>query len=224
METRNTEHSKIRQVAKDYEKNGYTVIIEPRGSQIPTFIKNYQPDLIATSDKDNVVVEVKTRTDFATIERLRDIADIINKREYWRFELIVTSSKQENQSESKRTNIDHEISEIENNLKEVKTIAKQGLYSAAFILCWANLESLSRQLLLEDKRKLSNKMPLVLIKTLFSFGYLTRTDYEGLEKLFQIRNQIVHGYKSSELDKKTTDRLIAITEKLLKEKDNFDNE
>jgi Holliday junction resolvase len=88
METRNTEHSKIRQVAKDYEKNGYKVIIEPRGSDIPTFIKNYQPDLIATSDKDNVVVEVKTRTDFATIERLRDIADIINKRENWRFELI----------------------------------------------------------------------------------------------------------------------------------------
>ena len=119
METRNTEHSKIRQVAKDYEKNGYKVFIEPRGSDIPTFIKNYQPDLIATSDKDNVVVEVKTRTDFATIERLRDIADIINKRENWRFELIVTSSKQENQSESERTNIDLEISEIEKVKKQI---------------------------------------------------------------------------------------------------------
>jgi len=224
METRNTENSKIRQVAKDYEKNGYTVIIEPRGSDIPTFIKNYQPDLIATSDKDNVVVEIKARTDFATIERLRDIADVINKRENWRFELIVTNSKQEIQSESDRTNIDLEISEIEKNLKEIKTIVEQGLYSAAFIMCWANLESLSRQLLLEDKKKLSNKMPLVLIKTLFSFGYLTRADYEGLEKLFQIRNQIVHGYKSTELDKKTMDRLISITEKLLKEKENIDKE
>jgi Holliday junction resolvase len=202
METRNTEHSKIKQVAKEYEKNGYKVIIEPRGSDIPNFIKNYQPDLIANRDKDNVIIEVKTRTDFATIERLRDIAEIVNKRENWRFELIVTSSKQENQSERERTNIDLEIFEIENNLKEVKTISKQGLYSVAFILCWANLESLSRQLLLEDKKKLSNKMPLVLIKTLFSFGYLTRTDYEGLEKLFQLRNQIVHGYKSSDLDKK----------------------
>jgi len=223
MEPKNKEHTKIRQIAKDYEKNGYRVIIEPRGADIPTFIKYYQPDLIATSDKDNVVVEVKARTDFATIERLRDIADIINKRESWRFELIVTNSKQENQSGINSANIDIEISEIEKNLKEVKTIAKQENFLAAFILCWANLESLSRQLLLEDNKKLDNKMPLVLIKTLFSFGYLTRTDYEGLEKLFQIRNQIVHGYKSSELDKKSMDRLITITEKLLKEKYSIDN-
>ncbi len=88
----------------------------------------------------------------------------------------------------------------------------------------ANLESLSRQLLLEDKNKLSNKMPLVLIKTLFPFGYVTRTDYENLEKLFQIRNQIVHGYKSNEPDKKLVQKLISITEKLLTEKDNIDKE
>ena len=67
-------------------------------------------------------------------------------------------------------------------------------------------------------------MRLVLIKTLFSLGYLTRSDYEGLEKLFQIRNQIVHEYKSNELNKKSIDRLILITEKLLIEKDNTDKE
>lgn len=224
METRNLELSKIKQVAKDYEKNGYTVIIEPKSSDIPNFIKNYKPDLIATSSKDNVVVEIKSRADFPTIERLRDVAELINKRENWRFELIVTSSKQDNQSEDESTNIDLAISEIERNLKSVRTLAKQGLYSAAFIMCWANLESLSRQLILEEKKRLSNKMPLVLIKSLFSFGYLTRTDYEGLEKLFHIRNQIVHGYKSNELDKKAIDRLIKITEKLFKEKDKINNE
>ncbi len=67
-------------------------------------------------------------------------------------------------------------------------------------------------------------MPLALIKTLFSFGYVTRTDYENLEKLFQIRNQIVHGYKSNEPDKKLVQKLISITEKLLTEKDNIDKE
>lgn len=218
METRQTEYNKIRQVARDYEKNGYKVIIEPRGSNIPSFIKNYQPDLIATSDKENVIIEVKTRSDFATIERLRDIAEVINKKENWRFELIVTSTKQESQTENDRLNIDLEISEIEKNIKETKTILKQGLYSAAFVLCWANLESLSRQLLLEDKKKLTSKMPLVLIKTLFSFGLLTRTDYDSLEKLFMIRNQIVHGYKVKDLDKKSVERLITITEKLMTEK------
>jgi len=220
METRNSEYSKIKQVAKEYEKNGYNVTIEPRGEAIPSFIYNYHPDLIATSENDNVVIEVKTREEIPTIERLRDIADVVNKTENWRFELIVTSSKRNNQSETSKFNINLNISEIHKNLVETKLILSQGMFAAAFILCWANLESLTRQLLLEDKKNLSNKMPLVLIKTLFSFGYVTRTDYEYLNKLFQIRNQVVHGYKTNELDKKSVEKLISITENLLKEKEN----
>ena len=221
METRNTEYSKVKQVARGYEKNGYKVIIEPHGADIPPFIKNYQPDLIAISEKDNVVVEVKSRTDLSTIERLKDIAEIINQKENWRFELIVTTSKKETNAESDKINVDLELSEIKKNLLEVKNLSEQDLLSASFILCWANLESLSRQLLLEDKKSLKNKNPLSLIKTLFSFGYLTRIDYENLERLFRIRNQIVHGYKVANLDKESLSRLISITNKLIIEKENF---
>src|SRR5438876_11043331 len=117
METRQTENNKIRKVAKDYEKKGYKVIIEPSRGDIPSFIKNYQPDIIATSDNDNVIIEVKTRTDFSTIEKLRDIADIVNKRENWRFELIVTTTKQETLSETEKRTLELEQSEIEENLK-----------------------------------------------------------------------------------------------------------
>ena len=223
METKNTEQSKIRQVAKDYEKNGYSVVVEPRGSEIPSFIKGYQPDIIATSENDNVIIEVKTRADLATVERLKDIADTINRKEKWRFELVVTS-KQEGKTETNRTNIDLDLSEIKNNLKQVKSLVKQDLFTAAFVLCWAALESISRQLLLEDKRNLSNKTPLTLIKTLFSFGYLNRTDLESLEKLFQTRNLIVHGYRATNLDSKTLDRLITIADKLILEKEKIDTE
>lgn len=222
METRNTEYNKIKQVAKDYEKNGYKVIIEPRDRDIPNFIKDYYPDLIATSEKDNVIVEVKSRADLSTIEILKDIAEIVNRIENWRFELIVTSSKQDTNSENARFNIDLDITEIKHNLIQVKELLTQDLLAAAFVLCWGNLESLSRQLLLEDKKKLSNKTPLTLIKTLFSFGYLTRTDYDSLEKLFQMRNNLVHGYKTQNLDKKSVDRLISITDKLLIEKTSID--
>jgi uncharacterized protein YutE (UPF0331/DUF86 family) len=218
MEIRQAEHNKIRQIAKNYQENGYKVIIEPRGFDIPEFIENYQPDIIASNEKETVVIEIKMRSDFSTIDRLRDVADAINKKENWRFELIVTGIKQENKTDNDKSNIDLDISEIEKSIKEVKIIVKQGLYSAAFILCWANLESLSRQLLLDDKKNLKNKTPLVLIKTLFAFGYLNRTEYESLKKLFMLRNQIVHGYKAINLDLKSVERLIKITESLIREK------
>lgn len=224
METRNSENIKIKQVAKDYEKNGYTVFVEPRGKDIPAFIKGYQPDIIAKSETDNVVIEVKTRADLSTIESLKDIADIVNRKENWRFELIVTTTKQESQSETNRQNIDLDFYEIKENLKQAKKIAEQNSLSAAFILCWAALESISRQLLLEDKKNLSNKTPLTLIKTLFSFGYLNRADFESLERLFQTRNLIVHGYKTTNLDKHTVDRLFNIADKLLAEKEKIDDD
>jgi uncharacterized protein YutE (UPF0331/DUF86 family) len=218
MEAKQTEVVKIRQVAKEYEKKGYKVVIEPRGTKIPSFIKNYQPDLIATNEKETVIIEVKTRADFATIDKLRDIADLINKKKNWRFELIVTSDKTSISNETERMTHDLNSVEIQKNLKEVRSVLQIGLLAAAFILCWATLESLSRQMLLEDKKNLHNKNSLTLIKTLFSLGYLTRTDYEGLEKLFMTRNQIVHGYKAKDLDKKSVERLLNITQKLLTEK------
>ena len=224
MKTKNTEQATIQQVAKRYEGKGYRVVIEPRGLDIPSFVKNYQPDLIATSDNDNVVVEVKSRSQLSAIPGLRDVADVINKTEHWRFELIVVYSERENDSNSVELNIDYDTTEIARSLQEVKGMDRSEHYAAAFILCWANMESLSRQLLLEDKRDLSNKMPLVLVKTLFSYGYLTRMDYEELEKLSRVRNQVVHGYKSDELDKRAIDRLVSITEKLLIEKESLDKQ
>ena len=223
METKQSENNKIRQVAKDYEKNGYKVIIDPNRSDIPSFINDYQPDIIATSENDNVIIEVKSRTDFSTIEKLADIADIINKREKWRFELIVTTTKQETQSETEKITLELERNEIEQNLKAVKSILKQDLLASAFVLLWATLESISRQLLLVDKKNLTNKAPLVLIKTLFSFGYLTRTDLDALEKLFIVRNQIVHGYKVKGLDKNSIERLLVIVEKLINESSDSTN-
>lgn len=205
-------------MAKDYQNRGYKVIIEPRGADIPSFIKNYQPDLIVSNDKETVIIEVKTRSDFSTINELRDIAELVNKKGNWRFELIVTNPKQSSQTEDEITNVDLNFSDIEANIKEVKSALNNGLFSTAFVLCWASLESLSRQLLLEDKKALKSKNTIVLIKTLFSFGYLTRTDYESLEKLLVTRNHVVHGYKSSELNIKSVEKLLSITQKLLTEK------
>lgn len=224
MKTENTEYNKIRQVAKDYEKNGYNVIIEPRGNDIPTFIQNYEPDIIATNEKETVIIEIKSRDDLKTIEMFKDIADIVNKKEKWRFELIVTAPKKKIETEKSGLNNDYEISEIRTNLLQVKGLLNQGIIQASFILGWANLESLSRQLLLKDKKNLTKKDTLVLIKTLFSFGYLTRADYASLEKLFQVRNRIVHGYKSYSLNDTSVNQLLDIIEKLLAEKNDITND
>jgi len=217
MEAQLTEQNKIRQVAKDYEKKGYTVIIEPRGANIPSFIKNYHPDLIASNNKETVIIEVKTRADYSTIERLKEIADLINNKEGWRFELIVINPRQTSHISAENIFEEYSKEEIKKNVDEIKQMVKQKQLAAAFILSWATLESLSRHLLLDDKKNLRNKTPLVIIKTLFSFGYVSRRDYETLDSLFKTRNEVVHGYKTKSLDKTAVEKTLDIIERMLTE-------
>ncbi|MDF2189841.1 hypothetical protein [Paraflavitalea sp. CAU 1676] len=217
METKTTEISRIKQVARDYEKKGYNVIIEPKGKDIPEFIKNYQPDIIASNKSETVVIEVKSRADISAIERLKNVADVINEKSGWRFELIITSSKQETESKGRPLLEGLQINNLDKLLKEIKELSKLKHYNAAFVLTWSYLESLSRQLLLNDKKNLKNRNPLTLIKTLFSFGYISLPELRTLENLFEIRNQVVHGYQSSDLDKNTVEKLVDIVDKIAKE-------
>ena len=217
MEPRITEQNKIKQIAREYEKKGYNVKIEPKGSDLPYFIQNYEPDLIATNETESVVIEVKTRADMATIETLKNVADTINDIKGWRFELVITTSRQEADLKRKPLFEALEITNLNKALNESKELVKLKYYNAAFILTWSYLESLSRQLLLEDKKNLANRNPLTLIKTLFSFGYISRRELESLEQLFEIRNQIVHGYQVTNLDKNTIERLIEIIKKIASE-------
>src|SRR5688572_29529149 len=89
--TKNIE-KRIKEIAKDYEDKGFSVIIDPKSSQLPQFLKDFQPDIIAKSKKESVVVEVKTTkgqpSDLKQFERL---AEVIAKRKKWRFELVFTN-------------------------------------------------------------------------------------------------------------------------------------
>ena len=91
------------------------------------------------------------------------------------------------------------------------------LLSPAFILSWSCLESLARQLLLEDKKNVKNRNPLTLIKTLYSFGYISHKDLDTLEQSFDIRNKVVHGYLAPNLDKNAIEKLTNIISQMIKD-------
>jgi Holliday junction resolvase len=52
---------KIVELAGIYRGRGYNVLENPSPAELPPFLHGHQPDLIATSPADNVVIEVKGR-------------------------------------------------------------------------------------------------------------------------------------------------------------------
>ena len=51
---------KQRSVAREYRKRGYQMVEQPRWDSLPSFLRGFSPDLIATKDDDCAVVEIKT--------------------------------------------------------------------------------------------------------------------------------------------------------------------
>ncbi|USX15147.1 hypothetical protein NHH88_04935 [Oxalobacteraceae bacterium OTU3CAMAD1] len=61
----------LRDLAEEYQRLGYTVVIEPSATLIPPFLGTYKPELLATKDDEHMLFDVK-------LEGARDVA------EFWR--------------------------------------------------------------------------------------------------------------------------------------------
>ena len=49
----------IKQIADDFRSRGYRVLVEPTATDIPPFLENFRPNMIAHGPEDSVVVVVK---------------------------------------------------------------------------------------------------------------------------------------------------------------------
>jgi Holliday junction resolvase len=187
---------KIKEIAKDYKKKGYEVIVEPQQSSLPEFLKKFQVDLIARSEDDNVVIEVKSSGSKTDFKRLEELANIINSEDNWRFELVFTNPKSELQLENNLKFIDNKT--ISSRIAECKSLLDSDNIIPAFLLGWTVLEASSRIKLrsLNANEELTKKPVLYLMKSLYSLGVINPIVLKELEQLNQYRNNIIHGFES----------------------------
>lgn len=83
---------KRRQVAADYERQGYRVVERGAGA-IPSFLRGCQPDLIAERDDDHVAIEIKPAPALKGSNDLTELAARIAGQPGWRFELVALGSE-----------------------------------------------------------------------------------------------------------------------------------
>lgn len=182
------ERSRLLELANEYKTRGYKVIIEPKSSDCPLFLRNFQPDLIAMSENDNVVFEVKTKNSFKNSKHLDDIAQIVDSQDNWRFELVITNPRY-------ITHKDISLKTCKTRLDESQKLLRQKYYTSSLLTAWATVESLLRKLISIDKQKKLNSSPTQLVKTSYSLGLLSESELDLLNKAAQARNMIVHGFE-----------------------------
>jgi hypothetical protein len=211
---------KIQELANDYEMRGYNVLIEPATTELPAFLANFHPDIVAYGPEDSIVVEVKVGTSTSAAERYRELAETIQQRPGWRFSLVVVDPRSDDVAPSTQQLLDRE--KIVVCLKEARELTKRGVKEAAFVLLWMSLEALLRHIAYREALPLERLPSSALLKELFSLGLLSRHGLNVALQAFSVRNALVHGFEALELDARL-EELATLAQELLAEFDQAGN-
>lgn len=179
------EQRKLRSIARRYERDGYRVTMPWQGGSPPAFLEGFKPDLIAESEQDRVVVEVKRSNAVRGSNQLLEVAKRVSREPGWRFELVtVPSIEQVSVPTAERMDF------TESRTRQVIDI---GLTDLAYVYAFVVLEELLNDLALQNGLKAA-KTPLAqTARNLVSRGVISQEAFSTIEEARTVRNHVMHG-------------------------------
>jgi hypothetical protein len=203
------EKKRLTEVAEEYRKRGYTVYEQPMSSELPGNLRGFRPDLMAVTEHDFVVVEVRTRANLSDEPRLAALAEAVNRMPGWRFELVAATDRDE-----QRIGTSYAIPEILKRLALARKLAGEGEVEVAFIAAWAATEAMMREAAYQAEISLPTVMPTVVMNSLVTQGILSRDSYQKLLAAMRVRSSLAHGFAPSEDPRSHLDNLLQVVNEL----------
>ncbi|MEG4857449.1 hypothetical protein QUB75_06700 [Microcoleus sp. K1-B6] len=79
----------VSKIAEKYRQAGYTVLVDPEPEDIPFDLGTYRPNLIVKKNEaEGYIIELNGSGRQISIDRLKEIAEIVSENTGWRFLLI----------------------------------------------------------------------------------------------------------------------------------------
>jgi hypothetical protein len=207
----------VQRLASEYRAKGYEVVAEPSLKERPAFLQDYQPDLIARSKDESIIVEVKVGTEVAHGARLQPIAERIAANPGWRFSLVVVNPDRKDAARI----VEQEVLGLElakDQAKRAKLLADQGMMDAAFLLMWSSVEAALKHILIRAHLPIGSLSTSIILRELFSAGEISRDQFERAMKALPVRNSLVHGGAAA-LNSADMDSLTKLEESLFRDLD-----
>jgi hypothetical protein len=183
---------KIAELAAEYERDGFEVLIEPDAREAPFDLGGYRPDLLASRGSEHHVVAVR---DFGTrlpVDRFQQLAEEIGRHEGWHFILVTSDDLNPGSFPAKSPLLSWE--QLRERWISAARLVETGPGEAALLSLWALFEGLLRL----QARRISlpvERFPTQgLIKHMYSYGELSMQQYDCVMDLLALRNDVAHGF------------------------------
>jgi hypothetical protein len=180
-----------RNAARKYRKLGYSVVELPAAADMPAFLYGFAPDLVATSEDDKVVLEIKRAADLKGCNEIKELAAVVDRQAGWRFELIALAAGPGDvvvPSEEK----------LERLMARGLALHEAGYGEAAIIFLVSVLEELIRDVGLQHGLKGYRESTRAIVRELEFRGIVGGEVVDALDTGWDRRNRIVHGTEAGQ--------------------------
>jgi hypothetical protein len=197
------ESTKLEEIASEYRAKGYAVAVRPHDN-LPPFLGQFHPDMIATSPHDNVVVEIKSTPELQSPALVR-LAEAVAEQPQWRLELVIVnpSTAQEVPAYGELAPDDQVLALLE----KAEVLNRSREPEAAVLVAWAAGEAIFRRLTSSEEFEGQRRSSAFLLKHLYNIGAIDAEQYEHFERAMEFRNAFAHGF-AARVDRDTVTTLI----------------
>jgi REase_AHJR-like len=214
MNTTFAEHEKIaKQVGKELESYGYSVMFTPSSEHIPFSLEGYTPDLLATKHGEHLIIEIKPRSSAEHAARFRKIIDIVEKHPGWKFLIKTISDIPDDQTRDAGELIG--IDAIESYVQKADRIVETGSPELSIPYFWNALISVLRLRASRESVPFVELTDRSLINHLYTMGLISSDDYEKLKEWNHLRNEVVHSV-TFQVDPASIEELSHFTRNLIR--------
>lgn len=213
-----SEKAKINELVREYKANGYKIVLQPGVSDLPEFLRSteYRPDIIARSDKGNVIVEVLSRSSISDAGYLVKIAKLLDGRDDWRLEVVYTNPRKANKNTVRREKVPKSLifESMTNVINWVNQSSDRESRIAQLLYCWSVFEA-ALYFALSENRQNENSSTLGMIRDAVISGAITKHTQQFLERLMKKRNMVAHGNLTEKISESDLNKLIETTEEIM---------
>ncbi len=225
------EKDKIKELIKDYSSKGYEVISNPRLSDLPDFLKqfNYLPDLIVKSANENLIIEVKSTESISSAKNLVQFSELIEKQKGWEFLFVLTNPKIQREEINEEITITPEnIIKAYRKLEHLLSDKTYNFNDVATLYLWSIIEAVLRfgLTLAETGSEVKGKSVKSLLRDSMVYGVISKKDYEVFNSLVLKRNAISHGHIEEQITSHEIEDSLSLIKRIHNEiiRQNFDQE
>jgi hypothetical protein len=201
----------VSKIAEKYRQEGYTVLVDPEPEQIPFDLGTYRPNLIVKKNEaEGYIIEFKRSARQTSIDRLKEIAEIVSENTGWRF-LLMTEENALLKDNSNEVNL-LSWQQIFTRKTQGERLISLGENEGAFLLLWVIIEALLRRRAEEVSIPIERFPTVSLIKHMYSQGELSIEEYDRAMLLLSVRNRLIHGFEAPEVNESVSELLALVNE------------